>query len=553
MMRVDLDADVIVVGAGSAGSVLAGRLVAGDPHLRVLLIEAGGRDWNPLLRVPLMTGVLLRNRYANWFYQTEPVPGLGGRRIPWPRGKVIGGSSAINGMVWSRGVPADYDGWAQRGLPDWGWDHVLAAYRGIERYRGPAPAVHGTDGPQPVERPDGLDGLSQAFLEAGQQAGHRLLDDMNDPEAEGVGRFDFTISGGRRVSAATAFLDPVRARPGLRVLTRAHLLRVLIEGGRATGVEVLHRGGRLRCHAGAEVVLCCGAVNSPQALMLSGLGPGDALRRHGIDVVADLPGVGQNLQDHVLVRVEHDCRQPVTLHGLMRADRAALALTRALLAGRGPAARFPLEAGAILRSDPARHPADLQAHFLPGLSTAAVRMPWTRAPSTGHGFFANVYQLRPDTRGEIVLRSDDPLAAPLIRPNYLSAPGDIAALRRGVRLLREIFAQRAFDPFRGAERNPGPQVQDDATLDRWIRTQATTVFHPVGTCAMGTGSMAVVDGRLRVAGIAGLRIADASVMPAMPGCNTNAPSMMIGARAADFIAESLGAARPPPEAARRPA
>ncbi len=540
-MKDALQADVIVVGAGSAGSVLAGKLVAGDPDLRVLLIEAGGGDWNPLLRVPLMTGVLLRNPYANWFYQTEPVPGLGGRSVMWPRGKVVGGSSAINGMVWSRGVPADYDGWAQRGLPDWSWDHVLTAYRGIERYRGPSNAQHGMDGPQSVERPDGLDPLSQAFLEAGQQAGHRLLDDMNDEAAEGMGRFDFTISGGRRVSAATAYLDPVRGNAGLRILTRAHLLRVVIDGGRATGVEVLHKGRVRRCHAGAEVVLCCGTVNSPQALMVSGIGPSDALRRLDLGVVADLEGVGQNLQDHVLVRVEHDCRAPVTLNALMRFDRAALALAQALVAGRGPAARFPLEAGAILRSDPTRDPADLQAHFLPGLSTAAVRLPWSRAPASGHGYFANVYQLRPDSRGEIALRSADPLTAPLIQPDYLSAPADIAALRRGVRLLREIFSQAAFGPYRGAERNPGPDVQSDADLDRWIRTQATTVFHPVGTCAMGNGTMAVVDGRLRVHGIDALRVADASVMPAIPGCNTNAPSMMIGARAADFVAESLGA------------
>lgn len=536
-----IEADVVVVGAGSAGSVVAGRL-ARDPDCRVTLIEAGGRDWNPLLRVPLMTGVLLRGRHANWFYNSEPEPGLNGRRLFWPRGKVLGGSSAINGMVWTRGTPSDYDGWAQRGLPDWTWERVLPVYRGLERYWKTGAPWHGETGPQPVTRLDTLHPLSRAFVEAGHQAGHPLSEDFNGPAPDGVGQYDFTIEGGRRVSAARAFLHPLRGRPNLRVVTGAHVLGLLVEGSKVRGLRVAQGGREVVVHATEEVVLSAGTVNSPQILMLSGIGPADALRAHGIEVRADLPGVGQNLQDHLLVRVEHDCTEPVTLHALLRADRAALALGRALVAGEGPAARFPLEVGAFLRSDPSRSEPDLQAHFLPGPSTAAVRLPFARGrPGAGHGYFANIYQLRPESRGEIALRSADPMAAPLIRGNYLSAPADIAVLRAGIRTLREIFAQPAFDRWRGRERAPGPDVQDDAALDAWIRANADTVFHPVGTCRMGNDPLAVTDGRLKVHGLEGLRIADASVMPAMPGCNTHAPSMMIGAQAASFIAETMGA------------
>ncbi len=530
-----LEADVIVVGAGSAGCVLAGTL-ARDPACRVLLIEAGGRDWNPLLRVPLMTGMLLRGRHANWFYHSAPEPGLDGRRIFWPRGKVLGGSSAINGMVWLRGVPEDYEGWAQRGLPGWGWDHVLPAFRALEAHWTGESDLHGAAGPQPVTRPAGMHPLSQAFLEAALQAGLPPLDNLNAPVAEGVGRIDFTIAGGRRVSAAQACLHPLRGRANLRILTGAQALRVILDGDRATGVEVLHRGRPRACMAARDVVLAGGTVNTPQLLMLSGIGAPAALEPHGIPVRHDLPGVGRNLQDHLLVRVEHDCTEPVTLQRLMRFDRAGAALARALLFATGPAARFPLEVGALIRSDPGREIADLQAFFLPGLSTAALRLPFRPNPAGGHGFFANVYQLRPESRGEIALASADPLAAPVIRANYLTAPADIATLRAGVRRLRGIFAQSAFARWRGAERSPGPARQSDADLDAWIRATASTVFHPVGSCRMGTDSMAVTDAELRVHGIAGLRIADASVMPTLPGCNTNAPSMMIGLRAAGFIA-----------------
>lgn len=539
-MSKEIHADVIIVGSGSAGAVVAGRIAA-ETDAQVLLIEAGGRDHNPLFRVPLMTGLLLRGHYANWFYHTEPEKGLNGRKLFWPRGKVLGGSSAINGMVWTRGLPSDYDAWAQRGLPGWGWDDVLARYRRIEGHYGGTTELHGGEGPQKLSEFPDINPLSQAFLEAGQQAGYPLTDDFNGAAPEGVGRYDFTIAKGRRMSAAGAWLTPNRDRSNLRILTGTHALRVLIEGGRAVGLELAQGSQKITARAASEIVLSAGTVNTPQLLMLSGIGAADHLAEHGIAVQHDLPGVGRGVQDHLLVRIEHDCTQPVTLHNLLRADRAALALGQAMLFGTGPAARFPLEAGAFLRSDPVLDTPDLQAHFLPGRSTAAVRMPFAKGTgSTGHGFFANIYQMRPQSRGAITLRSADPSEPPAITGGYLTASGDIAVLRTGVRRLREIFAQSAFDPWRGREVRPGADTQSDADLDAWIRANAESVFHPVGSCRMGTDDLAVTDAELRVRGIDGLRIADASVMPALTSCNTHAPTTMIGMHAADLLIAKLG-------------
>ena len=527
-------ADVVVVGAGSAGCVLAARLSA-DRRRRVTLLEAGGRDRNPLLRVPLMTGVLLRSRYSNWFYHTEPEPGLGGRQSFWPRGRVLGGSSAINGMVWARGRPSDYDSWAQAGLPGWGWDDALAAFRRIERFQDGASAEHGGDGPLPITDGGVRHELLDRFVCAGIEAGFPPSRDFNAAPHEGVGRYHFTIAGGQRWSAARAFLQPARGRPNLRIVTGARVARVLVENGRAVGVQTA-AGPVL----GREIVLCGGTINSPQLLMLSGIGPADHLQALGITPVADLPGVGRNLQDHLLVRVEHACTQPITLQSLTRADRAAMALVQALLLRSGPAASFPLAAGFLLRSDPALEEPDLQGHFLPGLTTGTLRVPGFAGPARvgeAHGFMANVTQMRPHSRGQVTLRSADPAAAPAIQANYLSDPRDREVLRAGAKLLRRIFAQPAFDPVRGAETSPGPLVQTDAELDSWIARTADTMFHPVGTCRMGTDGDrgAVVDARLRVHGVAGLRVADASVMPRITSGNTNAPAILIGHRCADFM------------------
>ena len=527
-------ADVLVVGAGSAGSVLAARL-SEDSSRQVLLLEAGGRDRNPLFRVPLMTGVLLRSRYANWFYHTEPEAQLGGRSIFWPRGRVLGGSSAINGMVWARGRPSDYDAWAQAGLPGWSWDEALRAFRRIERFQGGESEAHGGSGPMPITDGGSRHPLLDAFVHAGAQAGHGVTGDFNAPPYEGVGRYHFTIAGGQRWSTARAFLQPGRKRPNLRVVPHARALRLLVEHGRVRGV--ITTAGTF--HAD-EVVLCGGTVNSPQLLMLSGIGPAEELRALGIDPVLDLPGVGRNLQDHLLARVEHVSTQPVTLQSLTRLDRAALALGQALVLRSGPAASFPLAAGVFMRSHPGLEEPDLQAHFLPGLTTATLRVPGLAGPARagqGHGFMANVTQMRPESRGSVTLRSADPMAAPVIRPNYLSDPRDRDALRRGVRMLRDIFAQTAFDAFRGPELSPGPAVQDDAALDAWLSRTADTMFHPVGTCRMGRAEDlgAVVDPQLRVHGVDGLRVADAAVMPRITSGNTNAPAMLIGHRCADFM------------------
>ena len=529
-----LTADVIVVGAGSAGAVLAGRL-SEDPRRKVLLLEAGGSDRNPLFRVPLMTGVLLRSRYANWMYRTEPEPALDGRRLTWPRGKVLGGSSSINGMVWARGRPSDYDSWAQAGLPGWGWDDALAGFRRIERFEGGESEWHGGAGKLPVTSGNADSPLLDLFVQAGRQAGHPASADFNAGAHEGVGRYHFTIDRGQRWSAARAYLTPARGRPNLRVMLRAQVGGVLVRNGRAVGVRI---GGQ-EIHA-AETVLCGGTINSPQLLMLSGIGPAEHLRQLGIQVALDLPGVGRNLQDHLLVRVEHACLRPVTLQSLTRLDRAALALAQAMVFRSGPASSFPLAAGFFLRSNPELEEPDIQAHFLPGLTTATLRVPGLAGPARagdGHGFMANVTQLRPHSRGSLSLRSADPAAAPMIRPNYLSDPRDREVLRQGARMLRHLFAQPAFEGLRGPELSPGPQVQSDAEMDAWIARTADTMFHPVGTCRMGRESdaHAVVDANLRVHGIAGLRVADASVVPRITSGNTNAPSMLIGHRCADFI------------------
>jgi choline dehydrogenase len=524
--------DFIVVGAGSAGCALAARL-SEDPDTRVLLVEAGGRDRDPLLRVPLMTGLLLRGGLHAWRFTTEPDPGLNGRSLAWPRGRVLGGSSAINGMVWMRGRPSDYDAWAQRGLRGWAWEDVLPAFRRIEDFAGGESVEHGTGGPLPVTDGGAESPLLDAFVEAGVAAGWPRAADFNAPPYEGFGRYHFTISAGRRVSSARGYLRPAMERPNLRLATRLRALHVMVEGGRCTGLAVLEGRDSRVIRAAREVVLCAGAIGSPMLLLHGGIGPGEALQRAGITVRHDLPCVGRNLQDHLLVRVEHACTQPITLHRLSRPDRAAAAVLRAMAFGSGPAASFPLAAGALIRSHPGEEEPDLQSHFLPALSTAAMRLPFLPSvtPRAAHGFMANCYVLRPESRGWIEPISDDPLAPPRIVPNYLSTHADRMRLRAGIRHLRTVFAQAPFDGYRGEELSPGPAVQSDAELDTFVATTADTAYHPVGTCAMGC----VLDETLRVRGIAGLRVADASSMPAIPSGNTHAPSVMIAERCAEMM------------------
>lgn len=524
--------DVIVIGAGSAGAVVAARL-AEDPSRRVCLIEAGGKGDNLLFRMPIMAGMLFRQKYANWFYHTEPDPGLDGRSLFWPRGKALGGSSAINGMIYVRGLPFDYQRWADSGLPGWNWQSVQPYFeRSVEYVPPDRPFVR--NGRVPVSRAAPTNPLFDVFVKAGHQAGWPLTDDFNR-ESYGVGRFHFNIANGERWSTGRALLKT--PPPNLTILLHTEVLKLVVAGHRVTGVELADGRHVSRLSAG-EVVLSAGSINSPSLLMRSGIGPAAHLASLGIAVAHDLPGVGRNLQDHLLIRVEHACTQPVTLHNLVRMDRAFLAGARQVLFKTGPATSFPLEAGGYIKSRPEEPEPDLQMQFLPGLTAASLRVPFFRSPgkTQGHGFFSNIFVMRPESRGELLLRGADPALPPILRPNYLSAPEDVRRARASIRRLREIFAQPAFDGFRGPELAPGPQVQEDAGIDAYVRARADTVFHPSGTCKMGTGPEAVVDPRLRVHGMEGLRVADASVMPFITSNNTHAPVMMIGERAADFIA-----------------
>ena len=530
--------DYIVVGAGSAGCVLANRLSA-DPDRSVLLIEAGGKDRNPLFRLPLLMGRLFHSGIYNWRYHTEPVPSLGGRSLYWPRGKVLGGSSTINGMVYVRGNRHDYDRWAQMGLAGWSYDDVLPVFCRSEGHVHRDGAYHGRSGELTVCHARGVNPLFDAFIEAGRQAGYPVNDDFNGPEQQGFGRYDFTIRQGKRCSTSVAFLRPIRHRTNLTIKTDCLVRRVVVEGDRATGIEIAQRADARTIRAECEVILCAGTVNSPQLLMLSGIGPGDELKRHGIEVTHDLPGVGRNLQDHVDCVIAYACTQPITLHRNLRADRLIGSVIAGMLFGRGIATTFPYEAGAFLKTRPDLLAPDIQVHFMPALENAAnlhFPMPFGKPPlEETHGFSLRVGPINPESRGWIGLRSADPADAPLIQPNYLQSEADCRTTIRGIRMVRDVIGQPAFAAWRGRELAPGDAVRSDGDITAWLRANAMTTFHPVGTCRMGTDPMAVVDAKLAVHGITGLMVADASVMPAIVSGNTNAPTIMIGEKAADFI------------------
>ena len=457
-----------------------------------------------MLDVPMMTALLMRGRYHTRQFTTEPVPGLEGRSSTWPRGVVLGGSTAINGMVYARGLPLDYDLWAQSGLSGWSYDQLLPHFLRSEAFLGPGGQAehHGQTGTLGVSRPDHpVSPLADAFVEAGAQAGYPRSEDFNGAAPEGFGHYHFTIRQGRRESAARAFLEPASGRPNLRVATGCRALRILFEGDRARGVEVQRRTSIEQFAAEAEIILAAGAIGSPQLLLLSGVGPADDLRRLDIRVQADAPEVGRNLQDHVLIRVQHHIRDAAddpTLHRLTRIDRAAAAFLRAWLLGTGPMAVFPLEAGAYLRSPGADEP-DLQCHFLPALTSATVRLPFARIGlNEGPGFMANASVMRPASRGFLRLRSTDPADPPEIQPNYLDDPRDTDLLVEAVAILRNVFAQQAFDRWRGAELAPGAEVTGRSQIEQWVRQTADTVYHPVGTCRMGVDERSVVDPELRV-------------------------------------------------------
>ena len=530
--------DYIIVGAGSAGCVLANRL-SDDPGSSVLLVEAGGRDRNPLFRLPMLMGRLFHSGICNWIYHTEPVPTLEGRSLYWPRGKVLGGSSTINGMVYVRGNRHDYDRWAQMGLPGWSYDEVLPAFLRSEAHVQRDDPYHHRAGELTVCRARGTNPLFDRFVEAGGQAGHPVNDDFNGVEQEGCGRYDFTIRRGKRWSTSFAFLRPIRHRRNLTVLTDALTRRVIVENGRAAGVEVAQRGRPRKVRAEREVILSAGTVNSPQILLLSGIGPPEELERHGIEVVHDLPGVGRNLQDHVDCVLSWECREPITLYRDLRADRLAASVVRGMVFGEGIATTFPYEAGAFLRTRPGLVAPDIQLHFMPALEKTAnlhFPNPFKRDPvEANHGLTVRVGPIVPESRGTVTLRSADPAAPPRIQPNYLESEADLRTMIAGVRMVRDLMGQPALDRYRGRELAPGEERQADQELEAWLRASAMTTFHPVGTCKMGVDPMAVVDARLKVHGLAGLRVADASIMPIITSGNTNAPAIMIGEKAAEFL------------------
>ena len=519
----------IIVGAGSAGCVLANRLSA-DAHNRVLLIEAGPADRHPFIHMPAGIAHLVNNRRLNWSYDTATEEHLDGRRLWWPRGKVLGGSSAINAMCYIRGVAGDYDRWAAAGADGWDWHSVLPYFRRSERNSRGGDALHGDAGPLHVADLRHVNPLSQAFIAAGQQAGWPHNPDFNGPRQEGVGLYQVTQKDGARCSSAVAYLAPVRQRRNLTVITGALVERLLLEGGRVTGVSWRLAGQRQQAHAEAEVLLCAGAVNSPQLLMLSGIGPAADLQRHGIAVQLDQPGIGDNLQDHLDI-----CTLYHTVPGVSydRTSELKVAFDYYLRGRRGAGTSNVAEAGGFVRSRFAPDErADIQFHFVPAMLDNHGRQ---RLP--GDGYTLHACYLHPRSRGRLTLASADPTAAPHIQANYLSdAEGmDLKMMVEAARLSRDILRQPAFDRWRRQPIFPAREDLDDAGLEAFVRAKAETIYHPAGTCRMGNDPRAVVDPQLRLKGIDGLRVVDASVMPTLVTGNTNAPTMMIAERAADLI------------------
>ncbi|MBM3505573.1 MAG: choline dehydrogenase [Alphaproteobacteria bacterium] len=527
--------DFIVVGAGSAGCVLANRL-SEDPRNRVLLMEAGGRDTSPVIHIPLLAGVAYFDPAINWGYDTEPESHLAGRRIHWPRGRVIGGSSSINGMMYVRGQAADYDHWRQLGLAGWDYASVLPYFRRSEANRDRRDLFHGAAGPWQIARTHSDNPLYAAFFQAALSAGYRETDDFNGARQEGFGWHDFNVVRGRRQSTAVAFLRPAARRNNLQVLPRAQARRVIFEAGQARSLEYAADGAVRTVRARREIILSGGAVNSPTILMHSGVGDAAQLRAWGIDVRHHAPEVGRGLQDHLGIYVQHASLQPVTMYGWFRPDRAIGMMLQVALFGRGPAASLPLQAGLFARSSGRVATPDLQITMVPGLTLDV-----TRKKQGRHGFLIHVYPLRPQSRGRITLASGDPAAKPKILANYLGEATDRETMRSGFHIVRRLFAQPSFAPYLGRAISPGPDVRTDDDVDRWIQDSAQTVFHPTGTCRMGADAASVVDGELRVRGVAGLRVVDASVMPTIVSGNTQAPTVMIAEKAADLI---LGRAAP---------
>ncbi|EEQ95248.1 choline dehydrogenase [Brucella intermedia LMG 3301] len=525
-----MEADFVIIGSGSAGSAMAYRL-SEDGRYSVIVIEYGVPDVGPLIQMPAALSFPMNMETYDWGFSTEPEPHIGGRSLVTPRGKVLGGSSSINGMVYVRGHARDYDHWSESGARGWAYADVLPYFKRMENSSGGQEGWRGTSGPLYIQRGKRDNPLFHAFVEAGHQAGFEVTEDYNGEKQEGFGPMEQTIHNGRRWSAANAYLKPALKRPNVR-LVKGLARKIVLEGKRAVGVEI--EAGRTfsTIRARREVIIAASSINSPKLLMLSGIGPAAHLKDHGIEVVADRPGVGQNLQDHLEVYIQQECTQPITLYSKLNLFSKARIGAEWLFFKTGDGATNHFESAAFVRSKAGVEYPDIQYHFLP----VAIRYDG-KAAAQSHGFQAHVGPMRSKSRGSVTLRSANPREKPVIKFNYMSHEDDWADFRHCVRLTREIFGQAAFDPYRGAEIQPGAQVQSDDEIDKFIREHVESAFHPCGTCKMGAvdDPMAVVDAECKVIGVEGLRVADSSIFPRITNGNLNGPSIMVGEKASDHI------------------
>ncbi len=522
--------DYIIIGAGSAGCVLANRL-SEDPACRVLVLEYGGSDKSIFIQMPTALSIPMNGTKYNWKYMTQPEPGLDGRRVHCPRGKVLGGSSSINGLVYMRGHAQDFDEWESLGARGWGYANCLPYFQRAEAWKGGPDAYRGAEGPLATNAGNEMENpLYRAFVEAGHEAGYITTEDPNGHMQEGFGPMHMTVKDGVRWSTANAYLKPAMSRPNLTVLTHAMTRRVLLDGKRAVGVEYDHQGQTHTARAAREVLISAGPIAAPHLLQRSGIGPAAVLQAAGVPVLHDLPGVGENLQDHSEVYIQYACKQPITLNGKMGLWSRFLIGAEWVLFKRGLSVSNHFESGGFIRSDASLAAPDIQFHFLP----AAMRYDGKK-PLDGHGFMVLTGPNKPKSRGHVRLRSADPYEQPDILFNYLDREEDREGFRRCLRLTREIIAQPAFDPFRGEEIAPGKDVQKDDEIDAWVRETLESTYHPCGSCRMGEDAMAVVDSQLKVHGLEGLRVIDSSVFPSEPNANLNAPTIMLAERGADMV------------------